>query len=47
MVKENAVMVIDKTGTIRYMQVVPEVGHLPDMDKAFSIARKINSETNN
>jgi thiol peroxidase len=41
----RAVMVIDKTGTIRYMQVVPEVGHLPDMDKAFSVARKINSES--
>jgi len=40
----RAVMVIDKKGTIRYMQVVPEVGHLPDMDKAFSFARTINAE---
>lgn len=41
----RAVMVIDKKGTIRYMQVVPEVGHLPDMDKVFAIAREINSES--
>jgi thiol peroxidase len=41
----RAVMVIDKQGIIRYMQVVPEVGHLPDMDKAFAIAREINAES--
>ena len=40
----RAVMVVDKNGTIRYLQIVPEVSHLPDMNKAFSIARKINAE---
>ena len=40
----RAVIVVDKNGTIRYLQIVPEVSHLPDMDKAFSIARKINAE---
>ena len=40
----RANMVVDKNGTIRYLQIVPEVSHLPDMDKAFSIARKINAE---
>lgn len=40
----RAVMVIDKSGTIRYMQVVPEVSHLPDMEKAFSVARQIDAE---
>jgi len=40
----RGVMVIDKNGTIRYMQVVPEVSHLPDMEKAFSIARQIDTE---
>lgn len=40
----RAVMVVDKNGTIRYLQIVPEVSHLPDMDKAFAIARKVNAE---
>lgn len=40
----RAVMVIDKNGTIRYMQVVPEVSLLPDMEKAFSVARQIDAE---
>lgn len=40
----RAVMVIDGEGTIRYLQVVPEVSHLPDMDKAFAAAREIAAE---
>jgi len=40
----RAVMVVDGQGTIRYLQVVPEVSHLPDMEKAFAVAREIAAE---
>ncbi|MBE0574566.1 MAG: thiol peroxidase [Desulfuromonadales bacterium] len=40
----RAVMVVDSEGTIRYLQVVPEVSHLPDMEKAFAVAREIATE---
>jgi len=40
----RAVMVVDSEGTIRYLQVVPEVSHLPDMEKAFAVAREIAAE---
>lgn len=40
----RAVMVVDRKGIIRHLQVVPEVGHLPDMEKAFALAREIVSE---
>lgn len=34
----RAVILVDGQNVIRYMQVVPEIGHLPDMDAAFSRA---------
>ncbi len=37
----RAVMVVDSQGVIRHLQVVPEVGHLPDMDAAFAQARAL------
>jgi thiol peroxidase len=40
----RAIMVVDPGGTIRYLQVVPEVGHLPDMQKAFAVARQVAAE---
>lgn len=40
----RAVMVVDAEGVIRYMQVVPEVGHLPDMEKAFAVARQLTAK---
>jgi len=30
----RGMLVVDRQGTIRYLQVVPEISHLPDMDKA-------------
>lgn len=30
----RSMMVVDRDGKIRYLQVVPELSHLPDMDKA-------------
>lgn len=41
----RAVILVDKEGIVRYLQVVPELTHLPDMKRAFSIARKL-AETN-
>ena len=39
----RAVMVLDRGGVVRYIQIVPEVSHLPDMESAFSAARDIDS----
>jgi thiol peroxidase len=35
----RAVIVTDKDGVVRYLQVVPEVTELPDMDAAMSVAK--------
>ncbi|HLG44100.1 MAG TPA: thiol peroxidase [Nitrospirales bacterium] len=37
----RTVLVVDKDNVVRYMQVVPELGTMPDMDAAFAAARKI------
>jgi thiol peroxidase len=36
----RSVMVVDKDNVIRYLQVVPELASLPDMERAFEEARK-------
>jgi thiol peroxidase len=36
----RTVMVVDKDNVIRYLQVVPELASMPDMDAAFNAARK-------
>lgn len=38
----RAVIVTDRSGIVRYMQVVPELSHLPDMEKAFQIAEGLS-----
>ena len=43
MIQENrllarAVVVVDKEGIIRYLEIVPDLGQLPDMKKAFQLA---------
>jgi thiol peroxidase len=43
MIQENrllarAVVVVDKEGVIRYLEIVPDLGQLPDMKKAFQLA---------
>jgi thioredoxin-dependent peroxiredoxin len=37
----RSVMVVDKDNVVRYLQVVPELGTLPDMEAAFQAARQI------
>ena len=40
----RAVMVIDADNVVRYLQVVPEVSHMPDMEAAFTFARTLVAE---
>jgi len=37
----RAVMVVDKDNVVRYLQVVPELASMPDIDAAFNAARKV------
>ncbi len=37
----RGVIVLDRAGTIRYMQLVSRIEQLPDMDKAFSFAKQL------
>ncbi len=38
MLLARSVVLVDKEGVVRYIQVVPEITHLPDMEKAFQKA---------
>jgi thioredoxin-dependent peroxiredoxin len=44
MLLSRSVIVVDKQGVVRYIQVVPNLGHLPDMDKAFQRATELAKE---
>jgi thiol peroxidase len=35
MLLARSVMIVDREGVIRYIQIVPEITHLPDMEAAF------------
>lgn len=37
----RAVMVVDKDNVVRYLQVTPELGQMPDMDATFRAARDL------
>lgn len=37
----RSVMVVDRNGIIQYLQVVPEITQLPDMNRAFQVAREL------
>lgn len=41
MLLARAVIVADRLGIVRYIQVVPELSHLPDMDAAFAKAKML------
>ena len=41
MLLARSVVLVDKQGIIRYIQAVPEMTHLPDMDKAFEKAMEL------
>jgi thiol peroxidase len=35
---------VDSHNVIRYFQVTPDLGHMPDMEKAFQVARSLVNE---
>ena len=37
----RSIVVVDQAGIVRYIQVVPEQSHLPDMEKAFAFAHSL------
>jgi thiol peroxidase len=41
----RSVMVVDKDNVIRYLQVTPELGQLPDMEAAFKAARELSGSS--
>jgi len=41
MLLARSVILVDKEGIVRYIQVVPESSHLPDMEKAFEKAMEL------
>jgi thioredoxin-dependent peroxiredoxin len=44
MLLARSVVLVDKKGIVRYIQVVPEITHLPDMEKAFQKATELAKE---
>jgi thiol peroxidase len=44
MLLARSVILVDRQGIVRYIQVVPEMSHLPDMEKAFEMAIKLAKE---
>jgi len=40
----RSVIIVDRKGVVRYIQVVPEMTHLPDMDKAFEKSIELAKE---
>lgn len=38
----RAVVIVDRQGLVRYIQVVPEIAHLPDMEAAFEKAIELS-----
>jgi len=41
MLLSRSVILVDREGKVRYIQVVPEITHLPDMEKAFQKAEEL------
>ena len=39
----RSIVLVDKQGIVRYIQVVPDITHLPDMDKAFAKAIELEN----
>mgnify|MGYP001578477992 CR=1 FL=1 len=40
----RSVIVVDKQGIVQFIQVVPEMSHLPDLDRAFVKAKELAGE---
>ena len=46
MLLSRSIVLVDKKGMVRYMQVVPDISHLPDMERAFLKAVELAKEGN-
>ena len=44
MLLARSIIIVDKRGVVQYLQVVPEIAHLPDMEKAFQKATELAKE---
>jgi thiol peroxidase len=44
MLLARSVILVDREGKVRYIQVVPEITHLPDMERAFHKAEELQRE---
>jgi thiol peroxidase len=44
MLLARSVVIVDKKGVVQYIQVVPEMTHLPDMERAFEKAMELAKE---
>lgn len=40
----RAVLVVDEHNVVQHLQVTPDLGHMPDMEKAFQVARSLVNE---
>lgn len=40
----RSIILVDKQGVVQYIQVVPEITHLPDMEKAFAQAIALDNQ---
>lgn len=41
----RSIILVDKQGIVQYIQVVPDISHLPDMDEAFSRATALANQS--
>ncbi len=46
MLLSRSIVLVDQKGIVRYIQVVPDITHLPDMEKAFVKAMELAREGN-
>ena len=44
MLLSRSIVLVDKKGMVRYIQVVPDISHLPDMERAFLKAMELVKE---
>jgi thiol peroxidase len=44
MLLSRSVILVDREGKVRYIQVVPDITHLPDMERAFQKAEELQRE---
>jgi thiol peroxidase len=46
MLLSRSIVLVDRSGIVRYIQVVPDITHLPDLEKAFQEAMELARKGN-